>query len=131
MLTGGSTVRLSRGNKRRGTSPLRREKRENCRPSICTGTKTAPALSATMPAPSYTFIRAPVIVMRPSGNTTSVSPSRTTFTIVLVLNGLAGSTVKNFTAARNGRAHQRFAIWMLTAKVGASGRNAATKAPSA
>jgi len=91
----------------------------------------APDLSATMPAPSYTFIRVPVLVMRPSGHTTSLPPSFTARTMALALNGLAGFTGKCRTAARNGRAHQRRAVWTLTANTGLPGRNAATKQPSA
>jgi hypothetical protein len=102
----------------------------NCKPSMRIGTTVAPARSAIMPAPSYTFISEPVVVSRPSGNTTSFSPSFTARTMVLVLNGFAGSTANERTAASNGRAHQRRAMWMLTAKVGVPGRKAATKQPS-
>ncbi len=51
-VTGGMTVRLSFGNQRSGARPAMRDRRVNCRPSMRTGTSTAPARSATMPAPS-------------------------------------------------------------------------------
>jgi len=53
---------------------VRREKIVASSPSIRTGTTIAPDFSAISAAPSYTFIRRPVTVMRPSGKITRVSP---------------------------------------------------------
>jgi hypothetical protein len=54
----------------------------------------APVFAATKAGPSYTFIRLPVVVMRPSGKMTTGRPDssrRITFFIAI---GLVGSTAR-------------------------------------
>ena len=64
-----------------------------------TGTIGALALSATMAGPAKTFMSAPVRVIRPSGNITTVRPSRTALIRALAASGLVTSIGK---ASRNG-----------------------------
>ena len=86
-----------------------------------TGTTMASDLSAIRPAPSYTFIRLPVTVMRPSGKMTSVSPSRTALMIVRVAIGLSGSSARVRVILRNGLIHQFAAMATSMAKIGSFG----------
>ena len=91
------------GNSRRRTCVLfRRLKIVTSGPAIWTGTTIASDLSAIIPAPSYTFIRLPVTVMRPSGKMTSILPSRTELMIARSENGLSGSRAMVRTNFRNG-----------------------------
>src|SRR5688500_5125937 len=87
---GGRMVSRILGKLRSRTLPRSREKGEYWAPSIRTGTIGASDLSATIPGPSNTFIRAPVTVIRPSGKMTKVRPSFTARTIALADIGLVG-----------------------------------------
>ena len=103
--TGGRTTSDTRGNQRSRCNAPMRENLLRSSPSIRTGSTKASALSATRPAPSYTFISPPVRVMRPSGKITSRTPRWTAWTISRAAYGLVGSTVSTGTGVRNGRTH--------------------------
>jgi len=75
-----------------------------------TGITVASDLSAIRPAPSYTFIRLPVTVSRPSGKITSESPALTALIRVRVASGLVGSSGTARPKRRNGFTHQRLAM---------------------
>ena len=66
----------------------------------------ASALSATMPGPGKLFISAPVTVIRPSGNITTVRPSRTALIMALAARGLVMSTGKASKKGSTGCIHQ-------------------------
>ena len=124
-------VSFKRGNQRtRCLAPMWLS-RENCNPSTATGRILACALSATRPAPSKTFIRAPVFVSRPSGKIISFLPSsRTASTMRFNENGAWTSTGNTSTAAMNGFTYH-FEIWEVwIANVGLSGRKDAIRQAS-
>ena len=86
-----------------------------------TGTTMASDLSAISPAPSYTFIRLPVTVMRPSGKMTRLLPALTSWIRARVASGLVGSSGKARPKRRNGFTHQRLAIvWSIANSGGVS-----------
>ncbi len=72
-----------------------------------TGITMASDLSAIRPAPSYTFIRLPVTVMRPSGKITNGSPALTMLTSERIKIGLSGSSGTACANRRKGFTHQR------------------------
>ncbi len=127
---GGSTVMRTRGNRRRGTLPPRRENGVNSTPSMRTRSSAASVRSAMTAGPSYTFISEPVVVRRPSGKITHADPPSTARIIARIDSGFAGSTGMASTSARNGRAHHRVAMSVSTAKIGRPGRNAPSSSAS-
>ena len=80
--------------------------------------------------PSYTFIRPPVVVRRPSGKMMHERPAATARIMARMECGLAGSTGRASTSERNGRAHQRVAMRVSTANTGRPGRKAPSSSPS-
>ena len=87
-------------------------------PSSRTGTTIASALSAIRPTPSYTFIRLPVTVMRPSGKITSASPSFTRLISVRIAIGLLGSSAIARVKRRNGFTHH---CWEMPTSIANTG----------
>ena len=110
--------------------PARRENGVNSAPSMRTGRSAAFVRSAMTAGPSYTFIKDPVVVMRPSGKMTQAEPASTARIIARMESGFVGSTGSALTNARNGFAHHCLEISVSTAKIGSPGRNAPSNNPS-
>ena len=107
-----------------------KENLEYCAPLMRTGRMFALAFSATMPAPSYTFIKAPVTLMRCSGKIMTLL-----LRLIKSINerkdsGLFKSKGYKSTISEKNRANQRFSHSGLMTNVIFSGMNAAISRPS-
>ena len=90
----------------------------------------APVLAATKPGPSYTFIKLPVKVMRPSGKITTFSPFSSNLMTFFIAKGLLGSTAKCGVKRKNWRLHQFFSTVVCTTKVARLGKKSPSNKPS-
>jgi hypothetical protein len=106
-LRGGRMQTRILGNQRRRTLPAKRENGVNSTPSMRTQTRAAFVRSAITAGPSYTFISAPVVVIRPSGKMMHADPCSTARIMARIDNGFIGSTGKAWTTDRKGFAHHR------------------------